>query len=743
MAKKRKRSPGPVFKPLQSGKSTSANPGRSSVPRAGTSTSATRNFVVQAISQGRLGGRKKDNTTQSTIDMENLGTHDADCPRDTEGGASVIDTSSASGDASAAHHHCQEQAPSFDEADTGNRLRKDQRAAERVRSWVPYRQEYLDEILRHYGRKGFDFSSCSLCKQGNAYFRCLDCRIAQPLCQNCLLTAHREVILHRPEWWNGAFFEKVSLSSLGLVVPLGHEGHSCADPSTSHEIVVYHVNGYHRVQITLCTCTGTTSGPLQVWKQYLRAGWFPATTTRPSTAFTFELLELFHHLTLQSKVNAYDFFLTLGRLTDHSGLSDHPSRYKQFCHVVRLWRHLQQLKWAGRGHDPAGVEATQAGSLAVQCAACPHPGKNLPDGWELSPPEIIWLYTLFLMMDANFRQRCKDRGLDDEDLAPGWSFLVNTKKFQEHIDRTAGRGVENNTCSAEHNAILKAHLRKDGYVASGIGAVLCARHAMYRANGVGDLHLGEKFCYMDFLLVSTLWGAALYLVLVSYDIACQYRKNFFKRLREDFPPDMRADLEDVHIRWAIPKNHIAVHGPNHSHLSLNNLSGVGRVYGEGIESSWSSLNPVSMSTREMALATRHEVLNDHLNAWNWQKTIDFEHFLCKSLKHAIKMSAKQRELFNEFNATFPPEVVKEWERLLEIWNINPSSVPDPFAEPEANIKVNSVRLQFAQEEAQDLATALNIPQYINHSPSTFIQLGLELEEQQYVYLAVLTPFTQD
>ncbi|KAI9064965.1 hypothetical protein FKP32DRAFT_1568832 [Trametes sanguinea] len=610
---------------------------------------------------------------------------------------------------------------------------------ERVRSWIPYRQEYLDEILRHYGRKGRDFSRCNLCKEPGAMFRCPDCRLCHPLCRDCLLRTHDQVVFHRPEKWNGAFFEKVALSSLGLVVPLGHDGSACPDPSASQEIVLYHSNGYHRVRITVCTCTGTAGEPPPVWKQFIRAGWFPATQTRPSTAFTFELLELFHALTLQSKVNAYDFFLTLGRITDNSGLSDHPSRYKQFCHVVRLWRHLQQLKRAGRGQDPAGVAETPPGSLAVQCAACPQPGKNLPDGWELSPSETLWIYTLYLMMDANFRCRCKDRGLDDEDLGPGWSYMVHTKKFLEHIGRTAGRAAENNTCSAEHNAILKAHLRKDGYVASGIGAVLCTRHAMYRHNGVGDLHLGEKyvFCYMDFLLVSTLLGVYVFLLLISYDIACQYCKNFHRRLREDFPDDMRPDLDDVHIRWVIPKNHIGVHGPNHSHLSLNNLTGVGRVYGEGVESSWASLNPVAMSTREMALATRHEVLNDHLGAWNWQKTIGFEHFLCKSLKHASKMAVKQRALFNEFNSTFPQDVVCEWERLLQIWNVNPHAVADPFAEPEASKYIPRVRLQFAQEEANDTASASSVPQYLDLSPSTFVQLGLELEEQQSVFRCFL------
>jgi hypothetical protein len=50
------------------------------------------------------------------------------------------------------------------------------------------------------------------------------------------------------------------------------------------------------------------------------------------------------------------------------------------------------LKRAGRGHDPAGVDATPARALIVECPACPHPGRNLPPNWALAGP---LLYVLF------------------------------------------------------------------------------------------------------------------------------------------------------------------------------------------------------------------------------------------------------------------------------------------------------------------------------------------------------------
>ncbi|KAI0754685.1 hypothetical protein C8Q80DRAFT_1094231, partial [Daedaleopsis nitida] len=73
----------------------------------------------------------------------------------------------------------------------------------------------------------------------------------------------------------------------------------------------------------------------------------------------------------------------------------------------------------------------------------------------------------------------------------------------------------------KHRAIQNADLRRQGYIALGIGAVLCAQHAMVHKNAVGDLPNGEKqvFLIMDYLLFLTLLGVIL-MLLILYDIAC-------------------------------------------------------------------------------------------------------------------------------------------------------------------------------------------------------------------------------
>lgn len=68
----------------------------------------------------------------------------------------------------------------------------DQRA---ISSWIPYRDEYLDELLWHDGCG--DIRSCSLCEANNAPFKCRDCTGSLLFCRECLLHHHRILPLHR------------------------------------------------------------------------------------------------------------------------------------------------------------------------------------------------------------------------------------------------------------------------------------------------------------------------------------------------------------------------------------------------------------------------------------------------------------------------------------------------------------------------------------------------------------------
>jgi hypothetical protein len=49
--------------------------------------------------------------------------------------------------------------------------------------------------------------------------------------------------------------------------------------------------------------------------------WFPASSIRPKTAFAFDLLDTYHKVTLQGKLNLYDFYHATMQKTDNQGRS--------------------------------------------------------------------------------------------------------------------------------------------------------------------------------------------------------------------------------------------------------------------------------------------------------------------------------------------------------------------------------------------------------------------------------------
>jgi len=112
-------------------------------------------------------------------------------------------------------------------------------------------------------------------------------------------------------------------------------------------------------------------------------------------------------------------------------------------------------------------------------------------------------------------------------------------------------------------------------------------------------------------------------------------------------------------------------------------------------------NPLAPSIREMGPAVRHNTLNDHWSGWNFRKIVGFHksfiffsvsyayHFslegklFVKCFEEAFKMSMKQIETFKQLLATFPPETVSKWERMVSRWEANPKA-PNLYAEPKAS-----------------------------------------------------------
>jgi hypothetical protein len=99
--------------------------------------------------------------------------------------------------------------------------------------------------------------------------------------------------------------------------------------------MVFDISGIHPVNVDYCDCQNDNI--LDRRSQLLRQSWFPATFTRPTTVFTFDVLNTFHESTLQGKGNVYDFYHLLLRKTDNANISDTIVSEFPFisCHLSR------------------------------------------------------------------------------------------------------------------------------------------------------------------------------------------------------------------------------------------------------------------------------------------------------------------------------------------------------------------------------------------------------------------------
>ncbi|KAJ2989457.1 hypothetical protein NUW54_g8777 [Trametes sanguinea] len=306
------------------------------------------------------------------------------------------------------------------------------RAGERpLLRWIPEIGAYLAELLRLEGRGDFTDGKCTQCGNCSATYRCEDCSGGALLCALCIVEGHCKQPLHRIQGWKEGFFHRTTLKSLGLRVQLGHEpGERCVNPKPAFgdDFVVLDVFGIHEVAVDFCSCEKVQPHTIQL----LRARWYPATSIDPKTAATFRLLENFHLLSTQSKISGYEFYISLARATDNIGTSAPRDRYPAFMDMIRQWRHLKMLKRSGQGHEK---DRAMAGHCAVECPACPLPGKNLPDDWQDAPSSRSWLYRLFLSMDANFRLKRKKVSNDasDPSLNDGRAYVVEENAYKEHL----------------------------------------------------------------------------------------------------------------------------------------------------------------------------------------------------------------------------------------------------------------------------------------------------------------------
>lgn len=234
-------------------------------------------------------------------------------------------------------------------------------------------------------------------------------------------------------------------------------------------------------------------------------------------------------------------------------------------------------------------------------------------------------------------------------------------------------------------ALAKAYTKySQGLRYTGVSLVACGRSEMILPVGVGNLQKGERyvallfstfqsshlfFSYanMDYTFGSAIHLCLLPLILISYDIACQWFVNLFKRMNEHWPDKIKPN-PNTDFLPAIPKLHEPMHGKaNHQMYSLNYIPGVGNSDCKVPKRIWAPHNALGNSTKTQGPGSRHDVIDDHFAFWNWLKKASLGTTLMKRYKAAVAERNTQAEGHRGLTSSLDPTQVKVWETMCITW----------------------------------------------------------------------------
>ncbi|KIK66829.1 hypothetical protein GYMLUDRAFT_157289, partial [Collybiopsis luxurians FD-317 M1] len=124
---------------------------------------------------------------------------------------------------------------------------------------------------------------------------------------------------------------------------------------------------------------------------------------------------------------------------------------------------------------------------------------------------------------------------------------------------------------------------------------------------------------MDYIFLSAIAATSIAFILMSYNIACQWWRNFYSRMKH-MPQDLQMS-PNCSIQFCMPKLHLIGHTKKCCpQFSFNYTPNSGITDREGPERQWSWLNNAAPSLSMMCAGGRSDALNDYCNYWNWLKT---------------------------------------------------------------------------------------------------------------------------
>ncbi|KAG9011401.1 hypothetical protein FRB90_007326, partial [Tulasnella sp. 427] len=283
------------------------------------------------------------------------------------------------------------------------------------------------------------------------------------------------------------------------------------------------------------------------------------------------------------------------------------------------------------------------GELCVTCPACPSPGENLPPNWQDDPLKQLH-YSRFLSGDGNFKlqrvarkQSSVGSGARQRSMLGDGAFWVPEEILKRYLEVNDTSGGESSNKAGRSACNTMAG--DPGYAPAGA-----------RILDVTGVFCGERFRPVDVCFSGPLnesYKAGLRYFVITYDIACKYGVNFKARCCD---PSCKYVLiptteGEIFIAFCVNKFHQESHDDNcAAKNSLNFTKFVGRTCGEGVETIWAKLNWLQSSTREMTAGMRIEVLSEHFNDWNWQKTLGLSAYRKKYASSVASLYEAQKHL---------------------------------------------------------------------------------------------------
>ncbi|KAJ7769292.1 hypothetical protein B0H16DRAFT_1660997 [Mycena metata] len=204
-------------------------------------------------------------------------------------------------------------------------------------------------------------------------------------------------------------------------------------------------------RVRWCRCRDKHGHPVRHDLQLLDACIYPATSDRPTPAFTFNVPDEFTIDALECKTATLTFVAKLCQLTNCVFPSSMLDMYPALMRCLRQYRNLKNFIHAGFAHDSNC--ARTPGDLGLFCVTCPQIGKNISAA-KLLASENLEEYTPQIVADGNFK-------LDD---------LKMRNPEDNDVDST------------------------------GIGACACAHHGCFYPHSVVGFKVGERQVNMDYTI---------------------------------------------------------------------------------------------------------------------------------------------------------------------------------------------------------------------------------------------------